>query len=324
MRNHPRDPSRRAFVATGAAALLSMGATRLPRFELTAQQAVDRIRANAGVPWRETTVDTFKAGDPQTVVTGIATTVMATLPVLRQAAGAGRNLIVTWEPTFYNGNDDPGTRAADPVYLAKKKFIEEHRLVIWRFSDHWGARVPNELTSALADTLGWAKLRTAGNPLIYSIPSTTLGALAAHTRARLGVRGGMRIIGKSGMRIQRVLLSPGTTSLQTTIDNLPQADVILSGEPREWEAVEYVADTAAAGQPKGMIAVGRVVSEEPGMRACAAWLRTLVPEVPVEAIAVGDPYWRPPPSPELRRAGAFAKASASAKATADKTEGRPL
>jgi hypothetical protein len=77
------------------------------------------------------------------------------------------------------------------------------------------------------------------------------------------------------------------------VDHLPHADVILSGEPREWEAVEYVFDTASAGQPKGMIAVGRVVSEEPGMRACAAWLRTLIPEVPVEPIAVGDPYWRP-------------------------------
>ena len=183
-------------------------------------------------------------------MTGIATTVMATLPVLRQAADAGRNLIVTCEPTFYNGNDDPGTRASDPVYLAKKAFIDERRLVIWRFSDHWGARVPNEFAAALADTLGWAKLRTAANPLIYAVPSTTLGALAAHARARLGVRGGMRVIGKAGMRIRRVLVSPGTTSLQATIDNLPQADVILSGEPREWEAVEYVLDTASAGQPK--------------------------------------------------------------------------
>ena len=289
----PRDRSRREFVVAGAAALASIGAARLPRFELTAQQAIDRVRARVGVPWRETTVDTFKAGDPQTVVTGIATTAMATLPILRQAAGAGRNLIVTCEPTFYNGNDDPGTRANDPVYLAKKAFIDEHRLVVWRFSDHWGARVPNEFAAALADTLGWAKLRSADNPLIYSIPSTTVGALGAHARARLGIRGGMRVIGKAGMRVQRVLLSPGTTSLQTTIDNLPQADVILSGEPREWEAVEYVLDTAAAGRPRAMIAVGRVVSEEPGMRACAAWLRTILPEVPVDAVAVGDPYWRP-------------------------------
>lgn len=300
MSNPSHDPSRREFVIAGAAALISAAAPRLPRFELTAQQAIDRIRAGAGVPWRETTVDTFKAGDPQTVLTGIATTVMATLPVLRKAADSGRNLIVTCEPTFYSGNDDPGTRASDPVYLAKKKFIEEHGLVIWRFSDHWGARVPNEFAAALADTLGWGKLRTAGNPLVYAIPSTTLGALAAHVRARLGVRGGMRVVGSSGMRISRVLLSPGTTSLQTTVEHLPQADVILSGEPREWEAVEYVFDTASAGQPKGMIAVGRMVSEEPGMRACAAWLRTLVSEVPIDAIAVGDPCWRP----------AFAKATA--------------
>ena len=288
-----RDLSRREFVAAGAAVLLSAGSPRLPRPDLTAQQAIDRIRARVGVPWRETTVDTFKAGDPATVVTGIATVVMATLPALRQAAAAGRNLIVTCEPTFYAGNDDPGPRATDPVYLAKKTFIDEHRLVVWRFSDHWGARVPNEFASALAGTLGWAKLQTRGNPLIYAVPSIALGALATRTRARLGVRGGMRIIGASGLRVRRVLVSPGTTSLQTVVDNLPQADLILSGEPREWEAVEYVADTAAAGQPKGMIAVGRLVSQEPGMRACAAWLRTLITEVPVEAIATVDPYWRP-------------------------------
>jgi putative NIF3 family GTP cyclohydrolase 1 type 2 len=300
----PSDLSRREFVAAGAAALISMGAGRLPRVELTAQQVIDRIRANAGVPWRETTADTFKAGDPQTIVTGIATTVMATLPVLRQAAGAGRNLIVTCEPTFYNANDDPGTRVSDPIYLAKKAFIDERRLVIWRFQEHWGARRPNEFVTALAETLGWAKLRTAENPSIYAIAPTTLGALAAHARARLAVKGGLRVVGDPRMRIRRVFLSPGTTSLQATIDHLPQADVILSGEPREWEAVEYVADSAPAGRPKGMIAVGRVVSEEPGMRACAAWLRTLVTDVPVEPIAVGDPYWKPP----------FAKA----------TEGKPL
>lgn len=294
MSTRSRDLSRREFVTAGAAALMSMGAGRLPRFELTAQQVVERIRAGVGVPWRETTGDTFKAGDPRTIVTGVATTVMATLPVLRQAAGAGRNLIVTCEPTFYNGNDDPGPRATDPIYLAKKAFIDERRLVIWRFQDHWGARSPNEFATALAETLGWAKLRTAENPLIYSIPATTLGALAAHARARLGVRGGLRVIGSASMPVRRVLLSPGTTSLQATIDNLPQADVILSGEPREWEAVEYVADSGPAGRPKGMIAVGRVVSEEPGMRACAAWLRSLVTEVPIEHLAVGDPYWRPP------------------------------
>ena len=296
MRKRPDDPSRREFVAAGAAALAwasaSTTASACSAADLTAQQVVDRIRGAVGVPWRDTTVDTFKAGDPQTIVTGIATTVMATLPVLRQAAAAGRNLIVTCEPTFYNGNDDPGPRATDPIYVAKKAFIDERRLVVWRFQEHWGARTPNEFAAALAETLGWTKYRTPENPQIYAIPATTVGALARHVRTRLGVRA-MRVIGDAGMRVRRVVLSPGTTTLKTTIDNLPKADLILSGEPREWEAVEYVHDTASAGQPKGMIAVGRVVSEEPGMRACAVWLRKLIPEVTIDSIAVGDPYWKP-------------------------------
>jgi putative NIF3 family GTP cyclohydrolase 1 type 2 len=287
------DRSRRAFVLAGSAVLLAAVPRRAQRPSVTAQQIVDRIRASVGVPWRDTTVDAFKAGDPNTVVTGVATTVMATMPVLRQAAAAGRNLIVTYEPVFYAANDVPGTRATDPVYLAKKAFIDEHHLVVWRFSDHWLARKPNELTTALAGALGWSAGRSAGNESLYTVPATTLGALASHVRTRLGIHGGMRTIGKAENRISRVVLSPGTSDLLTSVQMLQQADLIVSGEPREWEAVEYVYDTASAGHAKSMIAVGRMVSEEPGMRACAAWLGKLVPEVPVENIAVGDPYWRP-------------------------------
>src|SRR5205085_11211382 len=101
MSTEPRDTSRREFVAAGAAALITAGLSAdvstltlakveaSAKAELTAQQAIDRIRGKVGVAWRDTTVDTFKAGDPNTVVTGIATTVMATLPVLRKAADAG-------------------------------------------------------------------------------------------------------------------------------------------------------------------------------------------------------------------------------------------
>jgi hypothetical protein len=46
---------------------------------ITAREVIDRIQKNVGVPWREQTVDTFKAGDPDTPVTGIATTMMGDL-----------------------------------------------------------------------------------------------------------------------------------------------------------------------------------------------------------------------------------------------------
>jgi hypothetical protein len=219
---------------------------------------------------------------------------MPTIDLLRDVAAAKRsNHIVTLEPTFYGANDAPGPRATDPVYLAKKAVIDERRLVVWRFSDHWNARRPSETATALAATLGWTPYRMPESELVYRIPETSMADLVAHVRSRLGILGGIRTIGPRDMRVRTVFLSPGTTDVPSALRHLPGADLIVAGEPREWEAVPYVLDTWSAGQGKGMIALGRIVSESPGMRACAAWLRTIVPEIPVEPLTPADPYWSP-------------------------------
>lgn len=94
----------------------------------TAAEVVERIKKNVGVPWRESTVDTFKAGDPSTPVTGIAVTMMATLDVLGRAAARGDNLIITHEPTFYSHLDTTASlerenarRARNPTRLRQSK-----------------------------------------------------------------------------------------------------------------------------------------------------------------------------------------------------------
>src|SRR6266481_9456794 len=61
----------------------------------TAQEVIAAIQEHVGVPWKTDTVDTFKAGNPETRVTGIAVTMMATLDVLQRAAAKGQNLIIT-------------------------------------------------------------------------------------------------------------------------------------------------------------------------------------------------------------------------------------
>jgi putative NIF3 family GTP cyclohydrolase 1 type 2 len=282
------DLSRRDFVLSTTAGLVAVR----PR-AVTAADVVSRLREKLGVPWRETSVDGFKAGDPATTITGVAVTAMATLDILRRAAASGRNLVISQEPTFYAANDTPGARATDPIYLAKKAFIDEKNLVIWRFTDHWQARRPSELATALAETLAWTSYRVRDSELIYNVPQTTLADLTTTVRQRLGIRGGIRVVGRSDMIVRTVYLSPGTTDMSNAIRNLPKADVIVAGEPREWEAVPYVFDSWSTGQPKGMLVLGRIASTEPSVRACAAWLKTFVPEVPVEAMAVGDPYWSP-------------------------------
>jgi len=283
--------TRRAFVVTGLGAMVPRLQAPAGTGGPTAQEVLEAIKSGLGTAWREKTVDGFKAGDPATRVTGIATTVMATMDVLRRAAAARRNLIVTREPVFYSGNDEPGNRAADPVYLAKKAFIDERGLVVLRLGEHWAARVPNDSVQALAQSLDWARYRHATHEAIYTVPPTTVGAVTSLVQKRLGARG-MRVVGAAEMRVTSVLLSPGTTDLPGTIRDLRHADLVIAGEPREWEAVPYVLDTGPAGQPKALIALGRIVSEEPGARACEAWLRTLLPKVPIETLAVADPFWK--------------------------------
>ena len=93
--------------------------------------------------------------------------------------------------------------------------------------------------------------------------------------------------------MRRIGLLPGSSALAATMKKLPDCDVVIAGETREWESVEYAQDTVASGQKKGFIMLGRVLSEEPGMNFCTDWLKTLVPEVPVRWLPAGDPYWRP-------------------------------
>src|ERR1700688_495376 len=69
---------------------------------LTARLVIERIQQHVVIPWQKETVDAFKAGDPDTNVTGIAVTMMATFDVLQRAAASGANLIITHGPTFYN------------------------------------------------------------------------------------------------------------------------------------------------------------------------------------------------------------------------------
>jgi putative NIF3 family GTP cyclohydrolase 1 type 2 len=296
--------SRREFVAVtatgGAAAPFGLGGGTAAA-ALTAREVVDRITAKLGVEWTPGTVDGFKAGGPSTLVTGIVTTAMATLDVLRKAAEARANLVITCEPTFYSRADAPtppagrrggGPVAKDPVFEAKADFIRRHSFVVFRLSEHWRLRRPDAFAQGLADALGWSGIPGADDSRV-SIPPTPLDVLVSMIEKKLGARGGIRVVGDPDTRVQRIGLLPGSTPIQASLRLLPGVDAIVAGEVREWESVEYARDVVAQGGKKALILLGRIVSEDPGMHACARWLKTVVPEVATTWMPAGDPYWRP-------------------------------
>jgi putative NIF3 family GTP cyclohydrolase 1 type 2 len=296
---------RRRFVRITGTAVLAGGPLAGQRTPISAQQAIDRIQKNIGTPWQAETLEGVKAGDPSIALTGIATTAMATMDVLSRAVKEKTNLVLTVEPVFFGrldgqapagapaGRGMAGVAADDPIYMAKKQFIEKNGLVVFRLGDHWRARRPDPFAVGLAQTMNWTKYQVGGDPLNYEIPPITIAALAGDLVKRLKARAGIRVVGERQTLVRRISLLPGVSALAATMKALPDCDLIVAGETREWESVEYAQDTVAAGQKKGLLMLGRVMSEDPGMNICAEWLKGLVPEVPARWLPSGDAYWRP-------------------------------
>jgi len=291
MDNH--DVSRRTFVAGG----LSFAATfALPQVaattRLTAGQVIDRIKTNVGIPWRESTVDRIIVGTPDTPVRGIATTMMATLDVVQRAAAAGKNMIITHEPTFYSHQDTVDELKNDSTYQYKLDFLQKNNMAVFHFHDHWHGHHPDGIATGMARELGWEKNMDAENPKLFTFPSTSLSHLAKHIKSRLKPRT-MRVLGDPHLPITKAIASWGYVSQFPGIPLLarPDIDVLIVGESREWEVVEYAQDAISSGKKKALIDIGHVLSEQAGMKYCAEWLKPFVPEVPVEFVAAVEPFW---------------------------------
>ena len=283
---------------TATLILAVVAASALPAWAqkpLTARQIIEKIQVQIGAPQDPNTVDTFKAGDPETQVTGIVTTFMDTYDVLQQAVASGANLIITHEPTFYNHLDETAFLKGDPVFEQKMAYIRAHHLVIWRFHDQWHWRKPDGIVEGFTQAVGWGKYRRPYEQNAFTLPPTTVGELAADLRAKLNSRS-IRLVGDPLLRVTEVAYLPGASGEAKELKELERDDVqvLVAGESREWETVEYVRDAAAEGRRKALILLGHEVSEEAGMEYCARWLRPLFPGLPVTFIPAGEPFQRVP------------------------------
>ena len=285
---------------------LTLSATRITAAQtLTAGDAWTRIHTHYTAAPPADTVDTLKAGDPVTPVTGIATTFLDSLDVLREAVRRGDNLIISHEPTFYNHRDETAQLSSDPVYQAKRAFIEQHHLVIYRLHDEIHADPKGDgILEGFYQALGWAAYPRATGPngqYFITIPPVTLETLAKMLQVRLGIRT-PRVEGDPGLLVTHVAVLPGAGGFerQAAALNHPETQVLIAGEAAEWDTVEYIRDSIAEGRPKGIVLLGHEVTEEPGMERCASDLRTLFPGIHVDHIVTGQPLWNPDHPPAAK------------------------
>lgn len=262
---------------------------------LTAGEIVNRIKENLGIPWRETTYrDTFKFGGPETVVTGVATTMFCSYGALRDAVKAGCNMIVPHEDTYWNDPDKTDLVSADPAYKQKVDFMREHKIVIFRMHDHMHAHKLDWIYLGLARALGLeSRYESAPQSHHFTLPETTLEEMAVNFQKRLGDRA-IRVVGDPKTKVSRLQLGVGYA---TSPVNSPNVDVVVSGEQQEvdgfLDSPAYVLDAATLGIAKGWIMLGHNISEEQGMLEMAEWIKSFTPEVPVQLVRSNEPFWAP-------------------------------
>jgi len=237
----------------------------------------------------QNTVDTLKAGNRDIKVTGIVTTMFATLKVIKKAIDLGANFIIAHEPTFYNHQDETDWLENDEVYLYKSDLLKKHNIAVWRNHDYIHNLNPDGVKISVAKKLGWEKYYNPDGSNIAKIPSISLKNLIRHVKEKLNVSM-VRYSGDLSQTCEKILVMPGAPGGRNHINAIARhkPDVLICGEIQEWETAEYVRDAQAKGQKISLIVVGHIASEEAGSEFMADWLKDNISGVKSTCIPSGN------------------------------------
>jgi putative NIF3 family GTP cyclohydrolase 1 type 2 len=284
------------FKAAGATAFLS-----LPKFNLaknisivkkgyTVQNVIDIIlKEIPGAPFAKT-VDTIKSGSASNKVSGIVTTMFATVKVIEEAARLNANFIIAHEPTFYNHEDDINFVANNEIVKEKQALLQKNNITVWRFHDGWHAYKPDGILHGVLKNTNWLQYFEPGKRLI-KIPAMNFQNVIEHLKSSLGIEH-LRVIGNMNQLCERIVIIPGAAGgeMQIGIVEKENPDVLIVGELREWETAEYIRDGQLLGAKTSLIVLGHSQSEEPGMEWLVDWLQPKVPELKITHIASGNSF----------------------------------
>ncbi|WP_461063384.1 Nif3-like dinuclear metal center hexameric protein [Spirosoma horti] len=237
------------------------------------------------------TVDTLKSGNASQKVTGIVSTMFATVDVIEKTIAAGANFIIAHEPTFYNHLDETDWLKSDDVFRYKQDLLTKHNIALWRFHDYIHSHRPDGVQAGVLAALEWAKYASADNPHVLTLPATPLGQLITHAKAKLGIKM-VRVVGDPAQSCKRILLMPGASGGRSQISAIEKEkpDVIFCGEASEWETPEYVRDARQLGKKLSLVILGHIMSEAAGMEWVVSWLTPQLPGLNIAYIPSGNAF----------------------------------
>ncbi len=280
-------PNRRDFLALPAMALPLAAAAGEP---LRAKHVKDYLWSLGDWVNFKDTVDTFKAGDPETPVKGIAVAWMSYTSSLKRASELGCNLFVTHEPTYYDHRDRNQEIFRFETARAKREFIEKSGIVILRCHDMWDQYPKLGIPDAWASALGFTTpVAGSGFFRVFDVSGRTAldvaRQVAEHTKA-MG-QDAVQLIGSGDTKVHRVAIGCGAiTPLLRFIEEF-KADLAICTDDgfTYWQDGAFAIDS---GTP--VILVNHPVAEVPGLKMLAEHLKQKFPGIPVHPIVQSCMY----------------------------------
>lgn len=286
--------NRRDFILKSASILgagftldpLNLFAYRIPR-KITVGEIMDRFISEVPDAPFPQTVDTLKTGSREQEVTGIVTTMFATVTVIKKAIELNANFIIVHEPTFYNHLDDTEWLEGDPIFEFKRKLLDENGIAVWRNHDYVHRLKVDGVQAGVVNELGWNEYYQQN--AVLHLPTISLKGLIDHIKEKMSLSA-LRYVGSLGQKISKVLLLPGAVGGRRQIEEAmkEKPDVIIVGESPEWETPEFVRNANEMGQELSLILIGHAASEEGGSAFMADWVRGAIPELMVYHIPSGN------------------------------------
>lgn len=290
--------SRRKFIENGLKAAAGTAFLTIPSVRVfasakksyTVQDVINLIlKEIPGAPFKDT-VDSLKSGSADQNVTGIVTTMFATIEVIKKVAALNANFIIAHEPTFYNHTDDTSWTGNNNVVQQKQQLLKEHGIAVWRFHDQWHAHRPDGITYGVLKRTNWLRYNESAEK-VFKIPAATVQKIAEHLKTSLAIEH-VRIIGDLSASVEKIALLPGAWGGQNQISTAEKEkpDLLIVGEVHEWETAEYIRDAQLLGSKISLIVLGHSVSEEPGMEWLVDWLQPKLEAIEVTHIASQNPF----------------------------------
>jgi putative NIF3 family GTP cyclohydrolase 1 type 2 len=258
---------------------------------MTIQDFINWLKTSMGVEWKETAIDDFLYGNPDTELKNVAVTMMATQEVLEKAVQRGCNLIITHEPLFYNHDHRFQHLLNDTVYQAKEEYLRDNGLCVFHLHDNLHRPRLDYVAVGMAQKLNWEEYRTNESFKSFRMADVKLGRILRDIEVKLEPTA-VKYIGDRDVAYENVITSWGFMMMENGVEliNRHENCVLIAGETHEWEFVEYVHDAHQMGLSKAFVMVGHVASEESGVEFFSNCLQEKSPSLSISYIRTNDPF----------------------------------